>query len=62
MLVLKRKPIPGENKVYMGKDITISILGVVEDGSVRVGFDAPRDVEIEREEVRVRRKSSTQKD
>ncbi len=55
MLVLKRKTIPGESKVYLGNDITVTILGIDEDGSVRVGFDAPRDLSIEREEVRTRK-------
>lgn len=47
MLVLSRKI--GE-KILIGKDITLVVVEV-DRGKVRLGFDAPRDVTILREEL-----------
>lgn len=47
MLILTRKL---NESIVIGDDIKITVLEIG-DGSVRIGFDAPRDVEIFREEV-----------
>lgn len=47
MLVLTRKR--GE-AVYIGDDIKVTVLGVV-DGQVRLGFEAAKEVTILREEL-----------
>ena len=47
MLVLTRKP---EESIILGSDIEIKILGI-EDGKVKLGIEAPKNVEIHRKEV-----------
>lgn len=47
MLVLSRKP--GES-IIIGNNIEIKILEI-EDGKVKLGIDAPRDIEIYRKEI-----------
>lgn len=47
MLVLMRKE--GET-IAIGNDITVTIVSI-QGGQVRVGINAPRDVEVHREEV-----------
>lgn len=47
MLILTRKL---NESVVIGDDIKITVLEIG-DGTVRIGFEAPRDVEIFREEV-----------
>lgn len=51
MLVLTRNP--GE-RILIGGSIEVEILGVLPDGAVRVGVTAPRDILVDREEVRDR--------
>lgn len=48
MLVLTRRR--GE-AIYIGDDITVRVLGV-EGGQVRIGVEAPKEVEVDRSEVR----------
>lgn len=47
MLILSRKV--GE-KLIIGEDIVVTILGV-NSGQIRIGIDAPKDVDVHREEV-----------
>lgn len=47
MLILTRKV--GE-KLIIGDDIVVTILGE-KSGQIRIGIDAPRDIEVHREEV-----------
>ena len=47
MLILTRRI--GE-KIVIGDDVTISILGV-KGNQVRVGIEAPREVQVHREEI-----------
>jgi len=47
MLILTRKP--GE-RVRVGEDIVITVFGV-NGNQVRIGVDAPREVEVHREEI-----------
>ncbi len=47
MLILTRKT--GEN-LKIGDDITVSVLAV-KGNQVRIGIDAPREVEVHREEI-----------
>lgn len=52
MLVLTRRP--GET-ILIGDDITLTVLGVV-GNQVRFGIEAPRNVSIDRAEIRERKK------
>lgn len=47
MLILTRKP--GE-RVRIGEDIVITLFGV-NGNQVRIGVDAPRNIEVHREEI-----------
>jgi len=49
VLVLSRK---ANESIMIGKDIEIKILGV-EEGKIKLGIEAPRDVEIYRKEIYV---------
>ena len=51
MLVLSRKE---SERLIIGEKIVVTIVRI-EGGSVRVGIEAPSDVQIQREEVRRRR-------
>lgn len=51
MLVLSRKP---QQKIIIGDSlITVQILNI-DNGSVRLGFEAPRDISIHRQEIYAR--------
>ena len=47
MLVLTRRP--GES-IVVGQDIVITVIEI-KGGQVRIGIDAPRDVDVYREEI-----------
>jgi len=48
MLVLKR----GLNqKIHIGGDVVVTVVGVASNGAVRLGIEAPKDVLIVRDEV-----------
>jgi len=47
MLVLSRKK---DERIMVGDDVVITVVDIRGD-KVRLGFDAPRDVEVHREEV-----------
>lgn len=53
MLVLTRKT---GQRVFVGKDVTITVGRVFDDGRVRLCIDAPRDTKIVREELLVQAK------
>jgi carbon storage regulator len=44
-LVLGRKP---GQRIQIGADVLITIVGVRPDGTIRVGIDAPRHIEVVR--------------
>lgn len=48
MLVLSRKP--GQS-LMIGDNIKITIMEIRTDGTVRVGIDAPKEIEVYREEI-----------
>lgn len=50
MLVLSRRK---NERLFIGDDIVITIVRVA-GGAVRVGIEAPNDVQVQREEVRCR--------
>lgn len=52
MLVLSRKE---NERLFIGENIVITIVRVA-GGSVRVGIEAPAEVQVQREEVRCRQK------
>jgi carbon storage regulator len=47
MLVLQREP---EQSILIGEDIVVTVLRI-EHGRVRLGIDAPRDVQIIRDDA-----------
>lgn len=49
MLVLSRR---ANESIIIGNDIEIKVLGI-EDGKVKLGIEAPRDIEIYRKEIYV---------
>lgn len=56
MLVLKRKR---HESILIGSDIRVTIVEVA-GGGVRVGIEAPRGVQVDREEVRRGRRNRSQ--
>jgi carbon storage regulator len=56
MLILTRRP--GE-AVHVGDNVTFTVLRVV-GNSVKIGFDAPREVAINREEIYKRIKEAVE--
>jgi carbon storage regulator len=55
MLILSRRP--GES-VKIGDEVTVKVLGI-RGVQVRLGFEAPQDVAVHREEVYLRLKADT---
>lgn len=53
MLILTRKP---HESIYIGDDIKVTVMEC-KNGSVRLGVDAPPEIIVDREEIRVRRNS-----
>ena len=51
MLTLTREP---GQKIVVGDDIVITVVSVSENGRVRLGIEAPRQIRIDREEVLAR--------
>ena len=54
-LVLSRKP---HQRIILGRgprQITLTVVDVYPDSSVRLAIDCPRDIEVDREEVRLRK-------
>lgn len=51
MLVLSRKP---SEAVLIGADVTVTVLEI-RGNQVRLGIHAPRDVQVDREEIRIRK-------
>lgn len=52
MLILNRHPIHNEGQaVQIGDDIRIYVLSVTKNGGVRIGIDAPKHVNILRDEA-----------
>ena len=49
MLILTRKL---DESIMLGNDIEVKVLGI-EDGKVKLGIDAPRDVDVFRKEIYV---------
>ncbi len=47
MLLLTRRP--GET-IHIGDDITVTVLGI-KGNQIRIGVNAPQDVEVHREEI-----------
>lgn len=51
MLILTRYK---DQRIMIGDDITITVIGV-HNGQVRLGISAPKDVPVDREEIRIRK-------
>jgi carbon storage regulator len=55
MLILSRKK---DERIVIGKDISIMVVSI--DGNkVRLGIDAPKDVEVDRQEIRLKKDDSS---
>lgn len=52
MLILGRKV---NEKILIGDEITIMVVGINRDGKVSLGISAPADVRVDREEYRAMR-------
>jgi carbon storage regulator len=57
MLILTRRP---NEAVMIGAHVRIQVLGF-KGGKVRLGIDAPLNVEVDREEVRLRKQEATER-
>ena len=57
MLVLGRYP---GQRIYLttpeGREIVVQVIGIDKEGQIKLAFDAPREVVIEREEIREKRR------
>jgi carbon storage regulator len=49
MLVLTRKV---DERFYIGDDIVITVIAVRGESTVKIGIEAPRHIQVEREELR----------
>lgn len=58
MLILTRRPV---ESVYIGDEITVTVLGVV-GNQVRFGIEAPRNISIDRAEIRERKRRQQLRD
>lgn len=54
MLVLQRRK---DERIMIGKNIIVTVLDI-RGGKVRLGIEAPKDVEVNREEVAVAKKET----
>ena len=57
MLILSR--MQGE-EIVIGEDVVVKVIDISRSGRVRLGIEAPRDVEVDRMEVREKKESSLQ--
>lgn len=51
MLILTRRP---SEAINIGNDVTVTVLGVA-GNQVRIGIEAPKNVPVDRAEIRVRK-------
>jgi len=58
MLILTRRPV---ETIYIGEDVTVTVLGV-NGNQVRFGINAPRHIEIDRAEVREKKKKQLEEE
>ena len=56
MLILTRRP---NEAVLIGPDVKVTVLGIKGD-QVRIGFDAPREIDVDREEIALRKERERQ--
>lgn len=56
MLILTRNP---EQRIMIGTDVVVTVLEV-KGNQVRIGIDAPKDVAVDREEIRKRKLANTE--
>ena len=60
MLVLTRRLTKGDqSKILIGDDIEITVVQI-EGGSVRLGVEAPRDLQVDRQEIWAEKKAQRQ--
>ena len=57
MLVITRAK---GKSLHIGDDVIVKFLGLTEDGEARIGIEAPRDINIVREEIKARRELENQ--
>lgn len=56
MLILLLEPNEKKNEVLIGNDISVKLLDIYKDtNQVRIGIEAPKDVSIDRTQVREQR-------
>lgn len=57
MLILERMP---RERILVGDDIVITVLGCAPSGRTILGFDAPKSIKIDREELRINKEASSE--
>lgn len=57
MLILTRRP---SETICIGPQVKVTVLSV-KGGQVRIGIDAPKDVEVDREEIAIRKRNEAGK-
>lgn len=56
MLILVRKI---NESIIIGNDVVVTVLSVDSHGRVKLGIDAPKDIPVDRSEIRIKKESNS---